>query len=442
VQYLGGDMPIKIRVFISSTMDDLANERQAVVNEVEDLGLEAVNAESLLPNGSTSWNLLAAEIKESHIFILILGDRYGWIPTEGYGQNLNKSVTHLEFDLARSINIPVFAFFKKLGYKSGNKDDNVDLRDNFRSEVQDWVGGVFRAEFNLAIDLGQKVRSTLLSVFHDQFLKQRVRSIESRKLINTNKNHSVCIFSRDAFFYPDNSILFAGAGFSVAAGYPTASVLAEILGEKLGLELSGDQILSRYSFLDVATFAEEKLGRKGLIDTIDEFLDTAIAVFPTPAHINAVQIFPVIVTTNYDLLFERACDMLNIDYVVHTPSDYQEKTDARVNIYKIEGSIKSKDNLILTEKDSINSYKNNGFWRKIDSFLQEQGIVVVGHSIRDAASQKIIKNRNQELLGIYVSPYLNDLDKIFLHRFGLKEVQADADTYMVNVFGNRDLGNR
>src|SRR5688572_15398796 len=109
-------MPSKVRVFISSTMEDLANERQAVVQQVRGLGLEPVNAEGLLPNGATSWNLLADEIQASHIFVLILGDRYGWIPTTGYGAGLGKGVTHLETDLARAAKIPILPFMKKLKY--------------------------------------------------------------------------------------------------------------------------------------------------------------------------------------------------------------------------------------------------------------------------------------------------------------------------------------
>jgi hypothetical protein len=66
-------------------MDDLGNERRAVVGRVKALNLEPVNAEGLLPNGATSWSVITNEIASSHLFVLILGERYGWIPTEGYG---------------------------------------------------------------------------------------------------------------------------------------------------------------------------------------------------------------------------------------------------------------------------------------------------------------------------------------------------------------------
>lgn len=123
-------MPGKVRVFISSTMEDLANERQSVVEQVADLGLEPVNAEGLLPNGAASWDLLAEEIQTSHIFVLLMGGRYGWIPTSGPGANQGKSVTHLETDLAKASGLPILPFVKRLKYGADSTSDDAFQRDN------------------------------------------------------------------------------------------------------------------------------------------------------------------------------------------------------------------------------------------------------------------------------------------------------------------------
>src|SRR6218665_1617280 len=97
----------KVRVFVSSTMEDLANERQAVVRQIEDLALVPVNAEALSPSGEKSWDLLKSEIETCHIFVLILGESYGWIPSEDAAE---KSVTHMEADYARDLQIPILPF--------------------------------------------------------------------------------------------------------------------------------------------------------------------------------------------------------------------------------------------------------------------------------------------------------------------------------------------
>ena len=89
-------MPGRLRVFISSTMSDLANERDAVVQKLSAFNLEPVNAENWSASGSTPWERIAAEIRSCDLFVLILGDRYGFQPTEGAGAAEQLSATHLE----------------------------------------------------------------------------------------------------------------------------------------------------------------------------------------------------------------------------------------------------------------------------------------------------------------------------------------------------------
>jgi hypothetical protein len=75
----------KLRVFISSTMKNLPNERYEVVRQLTALGFEPVNAEDFAPLGENSWDTIKPKIEDSHIFVLILGESYGWVPDKGYG---------------------------------------------------------------------------------------------------------------------------------------------------------------------------------------------------------------------------------------------------------------------------------------------------------------------------------------------------------------------
>jgi hypothetical protein len=81
---------------------------------------------------------------------------YGWIPKTGYGAGLNKSVTHLEADLAKSEGLPILPFFKVLKYSKSTRTEDAQRRDAFRDQVGDWTAGHFRAEFKLASDLERK----------------------------------------------------------------------------------------------------------------------------------------------------------------------------------------------------------------------------------------------------------------------------------------------
>lgn len=51
-----------LRVFVSSTMKDLVNERDAVVTELRRLNFEPVHAEAVLPTGAGSWEVIEDEI--------------------------------------------------------------------------------------------------------------------------------------------------------------------------------------------------------------------------------------------------------------------------------------------------------------------------------------------------------------------------------------------
>jgi hypothetical protein len=241
-------------------MEDLANERQAVVEQITDLGLEPVNAEALLPNGAGSWDLLADEIASSHIFVLLMGDRYGWVPTSGIGGGSGKSVTHLEVDRAKASGLPILPFLKRLKYGTDSTSEDAVKRDSFRKQIGTWEDGHFRAEFDLALDLGRKVRKALLDVFQDTYLKRAVRQVDAAGrtpaeafvpvLPTPSSNPSLA-----------DELLLAGAGFSISAGYPTASSLVDVLGKRLRLSMDGPEMLARHSFAEIASFAERRMGR-------------------------------------------------------------------------------------------------------------------------------------------------------------------------------------
>ena len=421
-------MPGRVRVFISSTMEDLANERQAVVEQIADLGLEPVNAEGLLPTGAGSWDLLADEIAKSHVFVLVMGERYGWIPSSGVGAGTGKSVTHLEVDCARKYGLPVLPFLKRLRYGADATSSDAVLRDRFRKQIGDWEDGHFRAEFDLALDLGRKVRTALLDIFQDTYLKRAVRQVDAAGRKPVDKAAPVPTATGGNIGLAQ-ALLLAGAGFSISAGYPNASSLADVLGKRLGLSMDGPDMLARHSFAEIASFAEGRMGRPGLLEVVRELLDTPIPVAPTPAHFGAVQSFSVILTTNYDLLFEQACAALGLEFAVATPHR-PLPGPAPIVIYKIDGSIDDPDTLVLTHGDAARAATALPFWNSVNALMQTQGVVVIGHSMRDATSQRLLSARNLKLPGLYVSPHVDELDLVRLETYGMESVVATANDFL------------
>ena len=99
----------KLNVFISSTCNDLYNDRLSLKSGIENLGHNAILSESFTfpidPSKNTIDNCIDIVRNEADIFILIIKDNYGNIvPRTG------RSVTHMELQTAQDKGIPIYTF--------------------------------------------------------------------------------------------------------------------------------------------------------------------------------------------------------------------------------------------------------------------------------------------------------------------------------------------
>lgn len=406
-------------------MEDLGNERRAVVQQLLSMGIEPINAEDMSPVGRPSWETIRSEIDQCHLFVLILGDRYGWEPDSGYGAGTGLSVTHLELQAAREGTKLVLAFMKKLRYGAA-----VDVkRDLLRREVSDWANGVFRQDFEWADELARKVGASVTSLFTDALHKQLVRRADATSGVNT----IVLAAPRagNAVLKPSTEkVLLAGAGMSIAAGYPTALLLMGILANDLWGQQQDASQLMVYNFSELAAYYEAVVGRKELENRIAEVLDTPQAVLPTPAHMKAVRAFRNIVTTNYDMLFERACELQGLTYRVVYPFDAAPGDEFEgLTIYKLVGSALAPHTLILTS-DDLPRVAQGQVFAKVQDLIAHNEIVVIGHSLRDGNVQILLKHRDSKHEAVYVSPSTAAIEDMVLSRYGFKRVRATADDFM------------
>lgn len=417
----------RLRAFISSTMEDLGNERRAVVQQLHSMGIEPVNAEEMAPDGRSSWDTIQHQIEDCHLFVLILGDRYGWVPDSGYGAGTGLSVTHLEFNAARASNKLVLTFMKRLRY--GAPVDN--RRDDFRKEVADWSTGFFRQQFDWADELAAKVSDAIVSLWTDALQKELVRRAD-----NSASVQSVSVSNPKATPSGASPVLLAGAGMSVSAGYPTALLLMEIMARDLWKKQLGATDLLRHSFSELAAYYEQTLGIKALQQRIVDVLDTPQSVSPTPAHLLAVLAYKNIVTTNYDPLFERACDSLGIaKRVVHPFDDAIQDAFDGVTLFKIVGSAAMPDTLILTRDDLHRAAKGPAF-ANAKRLIENNDLVVIGHSLRDENVQQLLANRDRARKAIYVSPSNAVTDDVVLSQYAFTRVSSTADDFLMRNVGH------
>lgn len=99
----------KLNVFISSTCNDLYNDRLVLKNGIENIGHNVILSESfsfpIEPTKNTIDNCIDIVRNEADILILLIKDNYGYIvPKTG------RSVTHMELQTAQDKGIPIYTF--------------------------------------------------------------------------------------------------------------------------------------------------------------------------------------------------------------------------------------------------------------------------------------------------------------------------------------------
>ncbi len=96
------------KVYVSSTIADLAEERRAVLDWLRLARHQAVD--SYLPDSDTVRDSCLDDVAACDLYLLVLGHRYGFQPADENPEGL--SITHLEFRRAGECGIPRVALLR------------------------------------------------------------------------------------------------------------------------------------------------------------------------------------------------------------------------------------------------------------------------------------------------------------------------------------------
>lgn len=124
------------RVFISSVMEELSDERRSVANAVRDLGAEPVWFEEFGGRDQDPEQAYLSEVDSSHIYIGILGTRYGRPdPATGF------SATHAEYLRAVERGLRVSVWVLNVNDMEGHQRTFLEeVRSYFTTETVDGAG--------------------------------------------------------------------------------------------------------------------------------------------------------------------------------------------------------------------------------------------------------------------------------------------------------------
>jgi len=170
----------KYQVFVSSTYQDLVEERKEVIQALLELDCIPVGMELFPATDDDQWTLIKELIDDCDYYILIVGGRYGSLNKEGI------SYTQQEYEYAIEIGIPTISFIHKspddiVVSKTDKDEQKAEKLKEFRTLVQEklvkpWV---------TPSDLGSVVSRSLVKLIRT---KPRVGWVKADSISSTEAN--------------------------------------------------------------------------------------------------------------------------------------------------------------------------------------------------------------------------------------------------------------
>ncbi|SKD08448.1 SIR2-like domain-containing protein [Chitinophaga ginsengisegetis] len=182
-------------------------------------------------------------------------------------------------------------------------------------------------------------------------------------------------------------ILWAGAGFSMYAGYPSGENFKKIIYN----DLSDEQKLQLNSIesytLDVLSQEYQSL-HLGSINPLIHLATEAYKRKPisTKNHdiLAKLPFIKTIITTNYDELFENAYGEKGQLILNDKQVPYIDKS--KTQIFKIHGDLSNPDSIVLTKDQYLEFLKNrrdNLIWKVLNERMATKSILFIGYTLED-----------------------------------------------------------
>lgn len=188
-------MEKKYQIFISSTYEDLKEERRKVQDTILSMYQFPIGMEMFSAGNEEQWEIIQETIDSSDYYVLIIGYRYGSVIEKGEYAGI--SYTQKEFQYALSKKVPVLAFLidDKVPVTPDKMENDVVKKQKlveFKNEVKDgrmvewWTSPEDLAikvmnAFNKQISRGKRpgwIRADVIDFADTQKVKLKQASIE------------------------------------------------------------------------------------------------------------------------------------------------------------------------------------------------------------------------------------------------------------------------
>jgi|GEM_PF-1530528 len=199
--------------------------------------------------------------------------------------------------------------------------------------------------------------------------------------------------------------LFMGAGASISSGSPSGKELVDLIKERFD-DVDFEDI--GYNLLDICQEIEENGRRLALERFITEIF---YGLKPNESHLTLPQYpWPVIFTTNYDDLIEKAFEEYYVENeetarickpTIRSDVPYNFNKMDEIRLFKLMGDVKRDDpdeSPVLTRTDYNNrSDSRRKMLETFSSFVHEGAVLYIGYSFKDRIVIEVIDELRKQL---------------------------------------------
>ncbi|MDR6195313.1 SIR2 family protein [Siphonobacter sp. SORGH_AS_0500] len=236
----------------------------------------------------------------------------------------------------------------------------------------------------------------------------------------------------------EDVIMWAGAGLSLYAGYPSGNELCTILYNNLS-EDEKKEINKNSNLQDLSQdiYRLKSSNKNYIIKTLKSVFEKRPESTMIHEMIFKIPHFKTIITTNYDNLFEIVYrDQANI-ILSHRNIPYMGKD--KTNIFKVHGDLNNPESIIITKSDYNNFFKENSeydtFWTVIKERLSTNSVLFIGYNLEDPnisvifdrITDSLKDNRKESFL---IAPRLPQYKINDLLRKGIVYIDSTAEDFL------------
>jgi hypothetical protein len=155
-----------MKVYISSTYQDLVDHRAAVDRTLRRMGHDVIGMEQYVAEGSKPVDRCKADVRSSDVYVIIVAWRFGYVPGRAASPPDSRSITEIELQEAQTSGKPVLAFLldpeapwppNRVDAMSGAPGAGADVSRLRALLGADYLAGIFRTPDDLASQVAAAV---------------------------------------------------------------------------------------------------------------------------------------------------------------------------------------------------------------------------------------------------------------------------------------------